>query len=333
VAFIDVGIGMQQTFALESKLLAEELHALLVSLDPAAWRDEHDAVVRSRFERMMDRLKAALSTHAPAEHPRLDRIRQKLHDVASLADHAPSMGQSAARLRHEWQAFRSRAYLTYDGLAASLRHEDIHVPVLRPTNYYRNIFHVSSGLVALVCILHLASPVGLIWIAASFATFCWSAETGRKFSPKLNQVLMTFFGPMAHQHEYHRVNSATWYATALLVLALFTSPMAAALAVVVLAFGDPAAALVGRRWGRTKIRASRSLEGTLAFTGVGGLMALAVLLAYYPALTLGASLMMALACGLAGALAELFSQKLDDNFTVPVAVGAAATVMMMMLVG
>jgi dolichol kinase len=318
---------MQPTFARESKLLAEELHALLVSLDPAAWRDEHDAVARSRFERVMDRLKAALSTHTPAESPRLDRIRQRLHDVARLADLAPSMGQSTGRLRHGWQAFRSRGHHIYDALATSLRQEDIHVPALRPTNYYRNVFHVMSGLVALVCIQHLLTPAGLVWISAAFATFSWLAETARRISPKVNDLLMKVFGPMAHQHEYHRVNSATWYATALIILALFSSPLASTLAVVVLALGDPAAALVGRRFGRTKLRTGRSLEGTLAFAGVGGLAALAVLLAYYPTLTPGMALALALAAGGAGALAELFSKNLDDNLTVPLAVGAMATVL------
>jgi dolichol kinase len=213
-----------------------------------------------------------------------------------------------------------------EALAAGVRFADIHVSAMRPTNYLRSFFHVLSGLMALVCIQHLVSPVGLIWIAGSFASFSWTSELLRRRFPKVNQALMTAFGPVAHDHEWYRVNSGTWYASALLLLALTGSSLVCTLAVVVLAVGDPAAALIGRRFGRIKIRAGRSLEGSLGFLAVAGLTAMGVLLAYYPTMGLGETLALAGVSALAGTLAELYSRWIDDNFSIPVAVGAAVAV-------
>jgi dolichol kinase len=322
---------MQDGFALESKLLAEEFRSLLLAIDPATWKDESEEAAHSRLQSLSARVQAALSTELPAENPRLDRIRQRLHDVAGLTEHAPSIGLSTTALRHEWQAFRGRAYPTYEALVASLRFEDIHVPSLRPTNYYRNVFHVMSGLVAFVCIQHLVSPVGLIWIAVSFASWAWSMEAFRRVHPSLNRRLMAVFGPMAHAHEYYRVNSATWYATALVLLAVFGTQLSASLSVIVLALGDPSAALIGRRFGRIKIFAGRSLEGSLAFVAAAGLGAFGFLQAYYPAMGLRASLALALSGAVAGSLAELYSRWLDDNFTIPVAVGIAVSLTAMVV--
>jgi dolichol kinase len=195
----------------------------------------------------------------------------------------------------------------------------------RPTNYARNLFHVACGTVAFTSINLLPGRSWLLAIAGSFAGWAWSMEILRRQSPRLNDRLMRAFGKVAHPHEWYRVNSATWYATALVILALGAPLPAAAVAVLVLALGDPAAAIVGKRIGRVRLVANRSLEGTLAFVVVGTAAALVALSVTNPVtLPLGPRLLVALSAGVAGALTELFSGKLDDNFTIPVAVATAA---------
>lgn len=316
---------MQNGFARDSRLLAEEFHDFLRALEAGAWPDDAVTEAHARLQRLSAMAEETLANPAPVDDPQFDRVRQRLHDVAGLVDHAPAVGLSVTALRHEWQAFRGRAYPTYEALVASLHFEDIHVPALRPTNYARNVFHVLSGLVAFVSIQYLMTPTGLIWTAGTFAVTSWALEALRRAYPTLNRRLMAVFAPMAHQHEYYRVNSGTWYATALLILALFGSPMTCTLAVTVLALGDPAAALIGRRFGRIKIVSGRSLEGSLAFVLVSGLAAFAILQLRYPQLGFQTSLALALAGAVAGSLAELYSRKLDDNFTIPVAVGLAVS--------
>jgi hypothetical protein len=76
---------------------------------------------------------------------------------------------------------------------------------------------------------------------------------------------MRLFRPVAHSHEAHGVNSATWYATAWALLLVTTPAQAANVGVLALAFGDPVAGIVGRRLGRVKLLKGKTLEGSLAF--------------------------------------------------------------------
>jgi len=200
-----------------------------------------------------------------------------------------------------------------------------HRPGSRPANHMRSFVHALSGVGAMLFIQHVLTPVTMVWVAAAFFVWAWSMEIGRRHLPAVNRVLMFVFGRIAHAHEAHRVNSATWYVTALLFLSVTASPMACSLAVIVLGVGDPAAAFVGRRWGRTRLASGRSLEGTLGFVAFAGLAALATLVVYYPYLGLAEIVALALVCAVAGALAELLTAGLDDNLVIPLAAAAGAS--------
>jgi dolichol kinase len=194
-------------------------------------------------------------------------------------------------------------------------------PLSRPENLARSAFHVSAGLVSLTLIRLLPSRGWLIAAAGAFALFAWTAETIRRRSPAANAKLMRFFGPVAHPHERHRTNSSTWYVTALTLLATLAPLPAAELAVLVLGFADPAAGAVGRRFGRTRIAESRTLEGSIGFVLVGAAVSLVWL--SVTGVPLVRALVLGVVAGIAGALAEIASSKrFDDNFTIPVAVAA-----------
>jgi dolichol kinase len=102
--------------------------------------------------------------------------------------------------------------------------------------------------------------------------------------------------------------------------------------VAVLGFADPTAAIVGRRFGRVKLVNGRTLEGTITFFVVGVAAALGVV-AWLPAPPpVAVALALAAAAGVAGALAELFSRRIDDNFSIPI-VSAAATAAVLLASG
>lgn len=321
---------MQHTLALESHSVALDLYALLRDLDPARWRDELEQAIRERVNLLVSKL------YALAEHTSVPESLASLQDrLAELADmireRIPGVDLPSAQLKARWMAFRQELQPAYEALAGALRAYAIHVPSLRPTNYVRNVFHVGSGLIALFLLEVVLPEAALVWVTAALAAAAWSMEAGRRWSPAVNRVLMVVFGKVAHPHESHRVNSSTWYTTALLLLTLTASVQSAAIAVTVLAFADPAAAIIGRRFGRTKLVNGRSLEGTATFMAMGTLAACAVTSAFHPELGVAGTLAVSITGAVFGGVAELFSRRVDDNLSIPLSValgaGLAALVM------
>ena len=298
--------------------LAHELIALLADLDPARWRDHLSPTARARLDRVAGQL-AELRALAPATDA-FAALRARLGDLAAALDeHAPATDAG----RDAWMRLRARLLVAYDALARALRDLEVHVPALRPTNYRRNLFHISFALFALLLLEVLLTQPLLVRFAAGFFVWSWGCELLRRRVPAVNRALMRVLGPFAHPHEHWRINSATWYATAILLLTLTGDPELQVCGVAILGFADPAAAVVGRRYGRHKIIHGRSLEGTLAFIVVGALVAL-LLLAGPHRLALPHAALVALAAALPAALAELLSRRVDDNLSIPLSAAAGA---------
>lgn len=196
--------------------------------------------------------------------------------------------------------------------------------VHRPTNFARTAFHLAAGGLALLMARMLPSRGWLVCASLAFAAAAWTCEITRRRSTWINARLMRLFGPVAHAHEWHQVNSATWYATAIVLMALVVPLPAAEVGVVVLALADPMAGLVGRRFGRRRLASGRSLEGALAFTITGALGAYAWMTAMgtYE----GSRLLLAIVAGVSGALIELFVSRVDDNLAIPLGTSVAVAV-------
>lgn len=192
----------------------------------------------------------------------------------------------------------------------------------RPENYARSIFHMACGSVALTTLCVLPNRASVAAASGGCAMAAWGMEAARRRSPRVNDSLMRFFGAVAHPSERHRVNSSTWYATALFLIALVAPRHAAELAVLTLAFADPAAGFIGRRFGRIMLAAKRSLEGSLGFVLVGFVTTFGWL-TVTSELALPVRLLLSATAAVTGALTEIVSVKLDDNFTIPTAVAAA----------
>lgn len=290
--------------------LALELYGLLLELDPARFVPTRAAQLHGDLGRIAAQLRASGDGD--------DEVARCSVALAGALDAAPSATTVDVA---PWVALRIAVGNPYEDLVAALARAGHRVPSLRPTNYSRSFFHVCSSLFALFIIEVMTER--MIWVAGGFLTSAVLMESSRKISPRANDVLMRAFGKVSHPYERHRVNSASWYALALMLLALFAPPVGCAVGVVVLGFGDPFAATIGRRFGRTRLPGGRSLEGSLAFVVAGTLMSLPVML-FAHHLALGVALGIALAGASAGAVAEVLSGRLDDNFTIPVCAGFAA---------
>lgn len=127
-------------------------------------------------------------------------------------------------------------------------------------------------------------------------------------------------------HEVRRSLLILFWGNALVVAVcwgVFNKPVAASAAILMWGFGDAAAALVGKRWGRhctgmPLADPHKTWEGSGAMWAVAALVG-TVALMVLGGLPLGAALLRALVTGLVGAYVELITKRGYDTITVPVA--------------
>ncbi len=289
-------------------LLADDAYELLRRLDPARQAGLRVAAVMDEVADLQARLSRATVSMDGAS----PELVARLEALALALD--PTIGAP--------EELRRAATPAYEALAALLARRGRRVRRLRPTNYARNVFHVLGGTAGMLMVEAVLPPSWLLPVAGAMAAWAWSMEIGRRVWPGVNALLMKVFGPVAHAHEADRVNSATWFSTALVLLALTGSVPAAGVALAVLGWADPAAALVGRRFGRLPLVNGRTVEGTLTFAAVGTVVAFLVLSLFHGELGLWARLAMAGGAAAPAAVAELFARRIDDNLAIPVTAAA-----------
>ncbi len=296
---------------------AHEVHAFLVSLDLT--RFTHEAMDSACSTLAELHSQAHLVRWSPEVRPAARRLMEALVEARHLAEEA-----DVAQLR-------DTVAQRYAALARALEDAGLtHVRHHRPVNWSRSIFHAGMGVGAALLSLHLLSVPQARWLALGFAGGAWTLETLRRVYPGLNRFLMQVFAKVAHEHEAERVNSATWFCTGVLALALLFPGPTGILGLLTIAVGDPVAGIIGRRWGKHRLASGRSWEGSLSFVAASLALALPYLWLYEPGLGGLRVVTMAGAAALAGAAVELFVDRIDDNLAVPVVSALAAWVVLVL---
>ena len=188
----------------------------------------------------------------------------------------------------------------------------------------RKAIHLASAVVPLAYVAGAPRPVLLGALAAAGAVAV-TVELARQRSARARATFERAVGALLRPHERDRWSGATWMCVAYaLAVLLFARPVAVA-AMLAVAFGDAAAAIVGRWWGarrRAPAGAGKTWAGTLACAVAIG--AAALLVARLPVAA-------ALAGAVAGALAERPSGPGDDNVRIALATGGAAALALLAL--
>ena len=181
---------------------------------------------------------------------------------------------------------------------------------------WRRLFHLIAG--SSVPVAGIFAPEdGMVISLAVLAAGGLLLDLLRFRMSWLNHVFLRCFAPLLKPEEGHRITGATYMLIAALIVFYFFGTTIAVAAMMFLALGDPAAALVGRRTPGPRIW-GKSPGGTAAFVAVA-LLVVAVLggsgaVEYHWGLLAGA---------VVAGLVELAPLRLDDNLTVPVVAGAA----------
>jgi dolichol kinase len=177
----------------------------------------------------------------------------------------------------------------------------------------RKLIHVALSLGAAAVVAVLPYPAGATVLAG--ATFvALSIEAARRWSPVFATGFRALVGPMLRERETHQLTGATTLAIGYTIAALLVPGWPAVAGILIAGLADPAAALVGRRYGRHRYPGGKSVEGSAAFLAV----ALALLVAVP-----GVGLAGALAVAVVLTLLEAPTLIVDDNLYLP-ALGAGA---------
>ena len=136
----------------------------------------------------------------------------------------------------------------------------------------RRIVHAITGTVIFVAViqLDLSESLTITGLSVLFLILL-ASDLVRLRVPQLNILFFRFFQILVSPRESQNIASSTWYILgALIAIVLF--PISAALSgILVLAWADPTANYLGRRWGRRAFLGG-TLEGTIAFLVVAVLI-------------------------------------------------------------
>ena len=179
----------------------------------------------------------------------------------------------------------------------------------------RRFFHIAAGSTIPIAGIFLPESVMVAGLGIVSAGGL-GMEIARFKVEWLNQCLVRWLAPLLKADEDRRITGATYVVIGLIAFLLFDTVVAVS-AMLFLALGDPAAALVGRRMPGPRLF-GKSPVGTIAFLVVS-LLIVAVLVGsgrfpYHWALLVG---------GAVAALVELAPVPPDDNLTIPLAAGGA----------
>ena len=181
---------------------------------------------------------------------------------------------------------------------------------------WRRVFHASNGVILALAPESLGlAPIEVRWLLFAVVVLLAALDVARLMAPELNILFFRALPSLASPKEQGAIASSTWYALGALLTWVLFPPQLAVPAILVLAFADPSASVVGRLIG-TRRFGKGSVEGSLVFF----LVACVVLW-----LWVGQPAVIAVAATVA--LLEILPGPIDDNFTVPV--GAAALLMLL----
>ncbi|MBN2800061.1 MAG: hypothetical protein JXX28_13030 [Deltaproteobacteria bacterium] len=311
---------------------ADEVYEFLVSVDLSRWQDDARAQVdaslrelQGKAEALRERWSLPVLPGSPEELLR--------HAVEQVVEGLPDPNALADATIDEWEHFEQRVAdqlsPLYEAMATRLKDCGAKARHLRPDNYWRALFHSGAGLAGALGYQFLFSEQRHAWLViGAWLVFSWSLEISRRFSVGVNDFLMRSLRLIAREHERYRVNSATWFGTAAAILLLTTPGYPGVLGLVALSVGDPAAAIIGRRFGRTRLRSGRSLEGTLAFVVAALLLAVPWVVFLRPEIALLPGLVATLGAVVVGAVVELFADRVDDNLAIPVSTAWTAALIL-----
>lgn len=190
----------------------------------------------------------------------------------------------------------------------------------RPLQLWRKFFHVFNGSLGLWFYAYSGlSEWQALTILACFAFGSLGFDVIRMRSPNINAWFTVRFSFMMRREEEHKITSITWgLLCAWIMLVIFPRPVDILL-ILFVTYGDTIAGIIGPLFGKHKINAHASIEGSLALFFLSALMTYFSFEHFhfdYEWSTIKI-IIFSLCAGLIAVVAEGAFPNLDDNATIP----------------
>lgn len=183
----------------------------------------------------------------------------------------------------------------------------------------RKIWHM-SGIFLIAFLMSIFDARDSLFYLSITAIIVIPFDILRLKRPELNQKIVGLFKVVIRIEEVKTISGFSFLIVgSMLVVILFPKPVAV-LAMLLLAFGDPASSTFGVLFGKDKLWGRKSLQGTLAcFTVCTTVCAIYF---WYNDFMIERIVLTSILGGFVGALSELLQiKKLDDNLTFPLFAG------------
>ncbi len=194
----------------------------------------------------------------------------------------------------------------------------------------RKFYHFVSGILCFGLYAFVLTRTQALFALGTIGGALVLLDVGRLYFPQLNRFGLWLFGAFMRREELKSLTGNSFFILGLLFIVLLFPKPIVLMSVLFLAVGDPAAAVVGSRWGQTKLWKGKSLEGALAnfvATSIASFLAGQL----YFQLTVRDSFILALVGGTVSMIAELVPLPIDDNLTIPVLSASLLTLVLAFL--
>jgi len=189
----------------------------------------------------------------------------------------------------------------------------------------RKSFHLAGLSIPIAYYFVPDKKTGVI-ILGSVTAFYFFCELLRFINPEFKHFFWRLFSSLLRRHEREDVTGTGYFLIGALLSIILFKKIPAIVCLYFLILGDFFAALVGIKWGRTKIFPPKSLEGSLACLFVCLLAALAHTLLHK------LDPIVAVAGAFTATIAELVPLGVNDNLTIPIISGFAMWIVAYLLI-
>lgn len=181
-------------------------------------------------------------------------------------------------------------------------------------HWARRVWHM-CGVLVLVSALHFVEHKAALWWLGAIVGGCCVWELARLYSPPCERLTLHIGAYIMRESEKKQILSSTYLLLAAFVVLLNFEKNIVYLSLLFLAFGDPAAGVVGRLYGRRRFLSHKTYCGTTAAFVVCSLVAAVF---YWKHNLMPQHFILAsVASGLVGAASECVAI-LDDNLSLPI---------------